>query len=397
MHNTHRIALVAVCLLGLSGAALQASVSTGDRVALSTRLFQQIDRAAQSYRSRQRMAQDAERSKARLAELQLEAQTLAAERAMLEQSVLRLEDAWRALRGEGIDAADVRRGPQVLRAQQRMVMDLARSRYLAELEPAVMRFVREWSQGRALVSEWQLSASLFTGALQAGTAVHGDLAIAKERLLENRDRSSTVAADILALEESVKRSEEEMFSVQGITRDVHDQVLLLQGQLARIDAQLRSRSERELIEKGLLSARSEHDRAAGPDFLWPARGPISAGFRDVPYRSFFGVPHLGADIAVPHGTPVVSAADGIVFLVREGGEKGYTYVLIGHRGGMATLYGHLSQTLVQAGQRVTAGQQIAVSGGTPGTPGAGPMTSGAHLHFEVIDDGENVDPISVLP
>jgi murein DD-endopeptidase MepM/ murein hydrolase activator NlpD len=118
---------------------------------------------------------------------------------------------------------------------------------------------------------------------------------------------------------------------------------------------------------------------------------------DADYKKQFGVPHLGEDIVVPQASAVYAAADGIVFLVRDGGLTGYSYILIGHRDGYATLYGHVSQALVAAGQEVTAGQQIALSGGTPGMHGSGPMTTAAHLHFEVIRAGVNIDPKSVLP
>jgi murein DD-endopeptidase MepM/ murein hydrolase activator NlpD len=109
------------------------------------------------------------------------------------------------------------------------------------------------------------------------------------------------------------------------------------------------------------------------------------------------VPHYGIDIVVGENTPVRSAAEGVVFLVRDGGDTGYTYVLIGHRGGMATLYGHLRLVNVATGQDVSAGQVIGLSGGKPGTPGAGPLTTAPHLHFEVIQNGSNVDPRTVLP
>lgn len=134
-----------------------------------------------------------------------------------------------------------------------------------------------------------------------------------------------------------------------------------------------------------------------PVFVWPVKGPITAGFLDALYVRIFGVPHKALDIAVKQGTPVRAATDGIVHKVREGGAKGYSYVLIGHRNGYATLYGHVSAFLVSAGDIVKAGQPIALSGGTPGTNGAGYMTTGAHVHFEVLREGVNVDPMTVLP
>lgn len=188
--------------------------------------------------------------------------------------------------------------------------------------------------------------------------------------------------------------------IQQITMDVHNQVLKIQSDLARIDARLKSKAERALIEKGLLDASDLSGGASVPStpvFHWPAYGPVSAGFMNASYKKFFGVPHLGTDIVVPQNSAVYAAADGVVFLVRDGGLKGYSYILIGHRDGYATLYGHVSQALVSAGQDVTGGQQIAISGGTPGTHGAGPMTTAAHLHFEVIQGGVNVDPKTVLP
>jgi len=71
--------------------------------------------------------------------------------------------------------------------------------------------------------------------------------------------------------------------------------------------------------------------------------------------------------------------------------------LIGHRGGYATLYGHISHISVYAGEDVHAGQNIGLSGGQPGSHGSGPMTTGSHVHFEVIKSGININPRTMLP
>jgi murein DD-endopeptidase MepM/ murein hydrolase activator NlpD len=200
--------------------------------------------------------------------------------------------------------------------------------------------------------------------------------------------------------ELVEKSAEQLEEIKAIMEEVHGNVIRMQGELARIDARLKAKMERELIEKGLLdpkNAGASDGIPVKPQFSWPVYGRVSAGFLNESYKKYFGVPHYGLDIIVGQETPVGAAAEGVVFLVRDGGKTGYSYILIGHRGGFATLYGHVSQALVTAGQMVTAGQAIALSGGQPGSHGAGPMTTGPHLHFEVIQAGVNVDPKGVLP
>ncbi len=91
------------------------------------------------------------------------------------------------------------------------------------------------------------------------------------------------------------------------------------------------------------------------------------------------------------GTPVHSVAAGTVVSAGWDGSYGND-VIVRHADGRYTLYGHLSQTLVSAGQSVTEGQQIGVSGAT------GNVT-GPHLHFEVRttpDYGSDIDPVAYM-
>jgi murein DD-endopeptidase MepM/ murein hydrolase activator NlpD len=200
-------------------------------------------------------------------------------------------------------------------------------------------------------------------------------------------------------EESIAKSEEELAEIRRIVDDVNRQVVKLQSQLSRIDAEIKERAQKALLEKGLLTEEEiKKNDAMGPvRFLWPVSGRVSAGFFDAAYHRFFGVPHKGIDIVAAQGTTVRSAAPGVVFLARDGGARGYSYILIGHRDGYATLYGHLSSFSVSNGQEVEAGQAIGLSGGRPGTHGAGPMTTGPHLHFEMIRNGTHIDARTMLP
>lgn len=134
------------------------------------------------------------------------------------------------------------------------------------------------------------------------------------------------------------------------------------------------------------------------EFMWPVdpdRG-ISAYFHDPRYVGTFGVQHNAVDIPEYQGSPVRAASDGIVYVARDNG-YGYSYIIIAHAGGFTSVYGHVSNILVQSGQSVIKSSIIALSGGMPGTPGAGYMTTGPHLHFEMLYNGKHVDPLNYLP
>lgn len=100
--------------------------------------------------------------------------------------------------------------------------------------------------------------------------------------------------------------------------------------------------------------------------------------------------HTGMDLAVPTGTAVRAALPGTVTVSQyNSGGYGY-YVMIDHGNGLSTLYGHNSRLLAQVGQRVEAGDIIALSGSTG-------RSTGPHVHFEVRVNGERTNPRYYLP
>lgn len=130
---------------------------------------------------------------------------------------------------------------------------------------------------------------------------------------------------------------------------------------------------------------------------WPiSYRTITAGFRDADYARTFGLPHNGMDIAAPHGTPIRAPADGVVSKVKDGGSRGLSYMIISHPNGLATVYMHLSGFAVSSGAMVIKGQTIGYTGGTPGTPGAGWLTTGPHLHLEVWYKDQPRNPLAYL-
>lgn len=94
--------------------------------------------------------------------------------------------------------------------------------------------------------------------------------------------------------------------------------------------------------------------------------------------------HKGMDFAVPYGTDVRSAAIGTVIFAGQKGGYG-NCVIISHGNGLATLYGHLSQILVQTNDQVKVNQVIAKSGNSG-------RSTGPHLHYEVHKNNTPVNP-----
>jgi murein DD-endopeptidase MepM/ murein hydrolase activator NlpD len=95
--------------------------------------------------------------------------------------------------------------------------------------------------------------------------------------------------------------------------------------------------------------------------------------------------HTGIDIIGKKGTPIYATADGVVSSESEGTGYGIT-VIINHGRGYQTLYAHLSKKNVRDGQRVRRGDVIGYMGSTG-------LSVGVHLHYEVIKNGEKVNPI----
>ena len=127
-----------------------------------------------------------------------------------------------------------------------------------------------------------------------------------------------------------------------------------------------------------------------PTFLKPVSGGrLSSGFgrRKSPTKGA-STYHKGVDWAVPVGTAVVASMGGTV--IRAGWGSGYGYcVYIQHPDGQVTRYGHLSKVLVKSGQKVSQGEKIALSGNTG-------VSSGPHLHFEILINGTQVNPLNYL-
>jgi septal ring factor EnvC (AmiA/AmiB activator) len=198
----------------------------------------------------------------------------------------------------------------------------------------------------------------------------------------------------------VMELEGELARLQGIRQHLFEMAGLSGGPVEGMEKGSPARSAVILSEEGLpgtaevstsgLAEIQQHDTAATGaahvPSLWPVRGWVTAEFNEsMPGRE---KGHQGVDIAASHGSPILSAASGMVAF--SGWDKNLgLVVIVDHQNSLSTLYGHCSKVLVGVGEAVRQGQVIAHLGNTG-------LSSAPHLHFEIRENGFPLDPRSYL-
>jgi murein DD-endopeptidase MepM/ murein hydrolase activator NlpD len=155
-----------------------------------------------------------------------------------------------------------------------------------------------------------------------------------------------------------------------------------------LQTQLSSREQQLGVLENLILNRELNKQ------VYPEGRPVEEGF----ISSYFGrradpftgysAEHKGLDFAGPQGTKVISVAAGLVTYAGE--RAGYGQMIeINHGNGLATRYCHNEQLLVKQGDMVRKGQELALMGSTG-------RSTGPHLHFEVLKNGTQVDPLRFI-
>jgi murein DD-endopeptidase MepM/ murein hydrolase activator NlpD len=197
-----------------------------------------------------------------------------------------------------------------------------------------------------------------------------------------RDRLDGLKNEALANRAAAKSEEDRqqdlLKEVQAKKSDFQSELNALQVESGAVGDFLRQ------VQAGQkLAPRKRHT------FKAPVPGPISSpfGMRIHPILGDARM-HTGIDFAVGTGYPIKAAGPGVV--VWAGPRGGYgNAVIIDHRNGLATLYGHQSRVNVAVGDKVSTGQVVGFVGQTG-------LATGPHLHFEVRELGDPVDPMLYL-
>jgi len=209
--------------------------------------------------------------------------------------------------------------------------------------------------------------------------------------IQRRDLQVRLLAGLEPTDPDVQRA-----GIGGPTPRPSDDEQLLAAESMGREALAQSSDMNDLLRHATLLAsdwdqvvdglRNHTDLLMRTPSIFPTTGRISSAFASARMHPIFNrlMPHEGLDISAPMGTQIIAAAAGVV--VEVGNENGYgNLITIDHGNGVVTRYGHCSRIIARIGQRVQRGDKIALVGSTG-------ISTGPHLHYEVIVNGKPVNP-----
>jgi septal ring factor EnvC (AmiA/AmiB activator) len=372
------------------------------------------DRTAEEVRtSLERIKREAEENRKRLSRTEARERSVVAQMDSLDREMGLARSYFKQLDAEAQRLTQEMRGADT-------ALDVT-ARRLVDRQAGFARRLRDvYKQGRRLQGlQALLSADSFTGLLRRSRYL---AAVARQdredyaAILRDRDAIGATRARLSAQQEAfeaVRREREAQ--VKALSAQVETRRRLL-GEVRRnvktyraAEAQFardRERSEealRRLIaeaEEGRARRQEARGPASAPQadafsggrgrLRWPVRGPVVGRFgriQDPALKTWTF--NRGVEIETPEGTPVQAVAAGQVETVDWFRGYGW-FALVGHGGGYYTLYAHLSEVSVRVGDRVEAGEPIALSGST------GTLDQRPTLHFEILKGSDPEDPMAWL-
>lgn len=234
-----------------------------------------------------------------------------------------------------------------------------------------------------------------------------DLKTAKDELADSKSKLDANKEKLRTLRQQLEQQQVSLASEKDTKIYILDQTKSSEAEYQRLLNQAKREQQSAAADIVSLerSMRNKMNQQGGANklplkyngFIWPVpKNTITALFHDPSYPFRYVFEHPAIDIRAGQGTPLKAAASGYVGRAKDGG-MGYSYIMLVHGDGLATVYGHVSKIYVKEDEYVSQGQIIGLSGAMPGTPGAGPLTTGPHLHFEVRLNGIPVNPLEYLP
>ena len=207
----------------------------------------------------------------------------------------------------------------------------------------------------------------------------------EDLMAQSEEAKAALEAHKLELDQQYAEAEALVAEIQANVDEYQDQLDELNAEREQIQA--------EIVKKSNELAQQMNMTATKGGYIWPETvsrritSPMGSRNTGIPGAS---TNHKGVDIGgVGYTTNVLATKAGVVITSKLSSSYG-NYVVISHGPGNTTLYAHMSSRSVKEGDTVTQGQVIGVTGNTG-------ISRGAHLHYEITENGSRVNPLDYLP
>ncbi|WP_404789344.1 murein hydrolase activator EnvC family protein [Altericista sp. CCNU0014] len=389
MSNAFRVVILACCLsLQFMVGAQFFSAPAGAVDALSLPELQQKQQQIDRYRSsvnqaKQRIEQQEKSARDRISGL---SQTIEATAAQIEAQQEKLKSAAEKLKliEKELSTAQAQYGKQQtstaarLRFLQRQNnargwVALMQSRSLEELMDRQYQFKRVYDEDRKALVSLKKSKDAIEAQKLAAETQKNQIALLTQQLATQKASAEDQAQTESILVNRLKSDREALTAAEQ----------QLAEESSRISQNIQQKLAANIAFPGAIFV------PGSGQFLLPSDGPVTSifGWRVHPILGTSRF-HNGVDFGADYGSLIRAADNGVVISAEWMGGYGNT-VIIDHGNGLTTLYGHASQIYVAAGQAVQKGQPVAAVGSTG-------LSTGPHLHFEVRNGGEPIDPMPFL-
>ncbi len=243
---------------------------------------------------------------------------------------------------------------------------LSRMDFINEIMEADQRVIDDLKAMQVRIEEAKTSLE---GSRTEAQAARDELAAKKKELDAQRAEANKVIQQIAAAEDETEATLDEMEAEQA----------KIQKEIERLNRELQAQ----------LAAEGKSNQSNPGGYIWPVNSRYitsTMGGRTSP-GGIGSTNHQGTDIGrVGYTSPIYAAKAGTVIVSQRSSSYG-EYVVISHGSGNTTLYGHMSSRTVSVGQYVNQGDVIGITGSTGNS-------TGPHLHFEVVENGRRVNPLS---
>lgn len=248
-----------------------------------------------------------------------------------------------------------------------------------------------------IILEADSFSDMLTRTELIGDIVEGDKALMRE-LAATRESIASKKADLDKKKQDQAAAKKNLVAKQNSLESQYTQANKLITSLnmeakeyekALNEAERAQEQAKAELKKLLSQSGSSSTKYVGGDFMWPTKATrITSyyGTRNDPITKKKSM-HTGIDIAASKGSNIFASNSGTV-IVAGWSSKGYgNYVVIDHGGGKSTLYAHMSKIITKKGAKVARGDVIGLVGSTG-------WSTGPHLHFEILINGNHTNPMN---